>query len=106
MSESSKRKGIFFASSIGLNCDIIDLQEKLDCEMKFEKTYHIEENPTARDRKMNLKENLNKLENESDIDFIIISTGTNDISKLDLNKDKGELTDLACSYCERGCKEA
>ena len=68
--------------------------------MKFEKTYHIEENPTARDRKMNLKENLNKLENESDIDFIIISTGTNDISKLDLNKDKGELTDLACEQAK------
>ena len=93
---NAKKRGIFYASSIGLRCNLIDLQEKLDSEMKFEKTYHIKEEPSATDLELNLVENMKKLEKESDVDFLIISTGTNDISKLDLNKHIADLNTAAC----------
>ena len=51
---------------------------------------------------MNLKENLEKeLEKKQDLDFIVIATGTNDISKLNTKEeDIGVLTNIACDQAK------
>ena len=76
------------------------MQEKLNSYMKSVKTYHIEENTNTRNPELNLEENLKDLEYETNVDFIIISTGTNDISKLNLDDDIGDLTTAACDQAK------
>ena len=94
------RRGIFFTSSIGLSCNLIDLQERLYSDIKSVRTYHIKENPDSRNPELNLEENVKGLETETDVDYVIISTGTNDISKLDVNDDKGVLMTDACDQAK------
>ena len=97
--EKKIRKGIFFSSSIGLQCDLVDLQERLDSEIYAEKTFHIERHTDARDVEMYLRKNLDDLsQSASETDFIIISVGTNDITKLDLSQDISYLNNTACEH--------
>ena len=96
--EVTLRKGLFMTSSIGLKLDMYDLQDRLDCDIASVKTYHIEYNATAKNPDMHLKQNLTKLEGEKDLDFVVISTGTNDITVLDAeNGDMSEMINKACN---------
>ena len=96
------RKALFFSSSIGLGCNINFLQDQLKSEIEAIPTYHIEKNTESRNPELNLKENLKReLNTKQDLDFIIISTGTNDISKLNTEeKDTGELITIACDQAK------
>ena len=62
------------------------------------KTYHIEKHDNARDPELYLKKNLSILDESSDIDFIILSLGTNDITKLNIEEDIGIVNDVACGH--------
>ena len=84
ITEVTLRKGLFLTSSIGLKLDMYDLQDKLDSDVCAVGTYHIEQNEKARDPELYLKKNLQKIEDKSDLDFLIIATGTNDITVLDV----------------------
>ena len=92
------RKGIFFSSSIGLQCDLRDLQNNLNSEIHTVKTFHIEKHTNAKDPEMFLRKNLDILDESGHIDYIILSVGTNDITKLDLGEDIGDLIDTACEH--------
>ena len=95
--EVTIRKGLFMTSSIGLKLDMYDLQDRLECDITSVKTYHIDYNETSKNPEMHLKQTLKKLEVEKDIDFVIISTGTNDITALDAeNGDMSEMIEKAC----------
>ena len=95
--EVNIRKGLFMTSSIGLKLDMYDLQDRLECDITSVKTYHIDYNETSRNPDMHLKQTLKKLEGENDIDFVVISTGTNDITALDAeNGDMSEMVNKAC----------
>lgn len=48
---------------------------------------------------MYLKQNLKKLEGEKDLDFIIIATGTNNITVLDVENE--EMSQLIYKACEQ-----
>ena len=48
------------------------------------KTFHIEKHDNARDPELYLNKNLSILDKSSDIDFVILSMGTNDITKLNI----------------------
>ena len=92
------RRGLLFASSIGLGCNLRDLQDQLDSEIIAVPTYHIEK-VEAKDPDLNLKQNLKlELEKNQNIDFIIIAIGSNDISNLSIEeKGIGDLTTDACN---------
>ena len=69
----------------------------LDSDVCAVGTYHIEQYEKARDPELYLKKNLQKIEDKSDLDFLIIATGTNDITVLDVeNEDISELTNIVC----------
>ena len=94
--EVKKRKGIFFSGSIGLQCNIQILSNSLNSRICTVKTYHIEKHDNARDPELYLKKNVSILDESSDIDFIILSLGTNDITKLNIEEDIGIVNDVAC----------
>ena len=54
------RKGLFMTSSIGLRCDLYDLEERVGSDLTAIPTYYIEKNKTAKDPELNLLENLEK----------------------------------------------
>ena len=96
--EITFRKGVFMSSSIGLKLDMYDLQEKLESDVTSVNTYHIEKHDQAKNPEMYLKKNLKQLEGEKDLDFVIIATGTNDITALDVeNEEMSELIHKACN---------
>ena len=96
---SGRRKALFFSSSIGLGCNLVEMEKRLDCEILPIPTYHIVKRVGARDPELNVKENLKvELEKRKDIDFLIVATGSNDITYLDIeNKSVSELTTIACN---------
>ena len=96
--EPQKRKGIFFSSSIGLQCDIQALSNNLNSRLCTVKTFHIEKHTNAKDPELFLRKNLDILDENDDVDFIILSVGTNDITKLDLGEDIGIINDAACDH--------
>ena len=99
--EVKLRKGLFLTSSIGLKLDMYDLQEKLDSEVAVVRTYHVEKDHGAKDPELNLKENLQRIKPESDIDFLIIATGSNDLTKLEVDRhDMSHLTNAACDQAK------
>ena len=73
------------------------MEKRLDCEILPIPTYHIVKRVGARDPELNVKENLKvELEKRKDIDFLIVATGSNDITYLDIeNKSVSELTTIA-----------
>ena len=76
------KKCKFFSTSVALGCDIKKLEYKLDCEIEMVETYHIVENPTAKDPEKFLKNMLKVHINEGEVDFIVISVGSNNITFL------------------------
>ena len=94
--EPKRRKGIFFSSSIGLQCDAQKLSNDINSKIRIEKTFHIEKHEDAKDPELFLRNTLNILEENKDANFIIISVGSNDITRLDINKDISELNEKAC----------
>ena len=99
ITEVTLRQGLFFSSSIGLGWDMAHIQEKLDSEITPVPTYHIEKRMEAKDPHLNLKENLKlELDKKADIDFVVISVGSNDISFLEIKeKNISELITIACN---------
>ena len=97
--ELRSRKCLFLSSSIGLGCNMEEMENRLDCEIIPIPTYHIEKRVGARDPELNLKENLKlELEKRKNIDLLIIATGSNDITFLDTkNKDVSDLITTACN---------
>ena len=78
------RKGLFLSSSIALLCEKKKLEYELDCELEIVETYHIKETHTAPNPDKFL-ENMIKTHLTDGIDFLILSVGSNDITKLDTN---------------------
>ena len=93
------RNGLFMTSSIGLKLDMYDLQDRLESDITSVKTYHIECNPASKNPEMFLQQNLKKLEGEKGLDFVIICTGTNDITDLDV--DNGDMSQLILKACDQ-----
>ena len=75
-----------------------ELSNKLNSTMRIVKTFHIEKHTNAKDPELYLKKNLDILKEHDDIDFIVISVGTNDITKLNLSEELGYLNDAACDH--------
>ena len=94
--EPNRRKGVFFSSCIGLQCDIQKLANDINSKICLNKTYHIEKNEDAKDPEMFLRKTLNTLEETKDAEFIIISVGSNAITKLNIEEDIKELNEKAC----------
>ena len=82
--EPTIKKGIMFSSSIGRDIDLARIKNDLNCDIKIIPTYHIENNPSARDPDSYLQCMVNKhVTGKTDLDFVIIATGSNDITGLD-----------------------
>ena len=82
--EVPRRKGIMFTSSLALETDK-KLYEDINCDLKIVPTYHIEENLGAKEPEAFLGNMVTQhLRGNTEYDFAIIATGTNDISNLDL----------------------
>ena len=105
--ECKIRKGIFFSNSIGLHCDLKELESKLESEIYTVKTFHIEKHPTSKDPEMYLRKNLDTLNNpQNETDFIIICVGTNDITKLNLDEEISDLNNIACEHSKNLVNQA
>ena len=85
-----RKKCKFFSSSVALGCDKKKLEYELGCDVEMVETYHIIENPTAPNPEKFLKNMLELHLKPKEVDFIIISVGSNDITFL--NNDKNSLT--------------
>ena len=85
-----KRRGKLFSSSVALGCNKEKLELELDCDLEIVETYHINKNPTAPDPEKYLENMISTHFKPGDVDFIIISVGSNDITFLD--NDKSEVT--------------
>ena len=94
--EPKKRKGLFFSSSIALQCDIQQLSNDINSKIGINKTYHIEKHEEAKDPDLFLEKTLGALDDTNGIDFIIISVGSNDITKLNIEEDLKGLNEKAC----------
>ena len=81
------RKGKLFSSSVSLGCDKKKFEYKLNCEMEIIETYHILENKTAPDPEKYLRNMLKNHMKVGEVDFIILSVGSNDITFLSNEKD-------------------
>ena len=94
--EPKKRKGLFFSSSIGLQCDIQQLSNDINSKIGINKTYHIEKHEEAKDPELFLEKTLEALDDTNGIDFIIISVGSNDITRMNIEDDLKGLNEKAC----------
>ena len=94
--EPKKRKGLFFSSSIGLQCDIQQLSNDINSKIGINKTYHIEKHEEAKDPELFLEKALEALDDTNGIDFIIISVGSNDITRMNIEDDIKGLNEKAC----------
>ena len=94
--EPKRRKGVFFSSSIGLQCDVQRLSNDINSRISVEKTYYIEEHKEAKDPDLFLKKTIENLDEVDDIDFIILSVGSNDITKLNIEEDIKHLNEKVC----------
>ena len=91
--EPKRRKGIFFSSSIGLQCDIQKLSNDINSKICIEETYHIEKHADSKDPELFLRNNIKILDQNRDLDFIIISVGSNDITRLNIEEEIKELNE-------------
>ena len=92
------KKGKLFSSSVALGCNKRKLEYELDCELEVIETYHIVENPTATDPEKYLNNMLNSNLKEGEVDFIIISVGSNDITFLSNDKENIALNNEAIDH--------
>ena len=81
--QPQRRKAIVFASSIAKKMDKERLEKELCCEVEIVPTYHIRENAGAKDPEKYLGKMFSD-NMSAEIDFVIISVGSNDISSLDM----------------------
>ena len=86
-SEVKKRKGKMFSSSVALGCNKEKLELELDCDLEIVETYHINENTTAPDPEKYLENMITTHVKPGDVDFIVISVGSNDKGEVTLNKE-------------------
>ena len=94
--EPKRRKGLFFSSSIGLQCDVQQLSNDINSRIAVTPTYHIDKHEDAKDPELFLKKNLDTLDETTGVNFIIISVGSNDITRLNIEDDIRVLNDKAC----------
>ena len=94
--EPKRRKGLFFSSSIGLQCDVQQLSNDINSRIAITPTYHIDKHEEAKDPELFLRKTLDTLDDTTDVNFIIISVGSNDITKLNIQEDISVLNDKAC----------
>ena len=82
------RKAKLFSSSVALGCDKKRLEFELDCDLEIVDTYHISENSTAPDPDKYLDNMIKTHLKPGEVDFIIISVGSNDITFLSSDEDE------------------
>ena len=92
------KKGKIFSSSVALGCNKKKHENELDCDLEFIETYHIVENPTAPNPEKYLNNMLTSHLKEGELDFIIISVGSNDITFLSNDKDTLDLNKEAVDH--------
>ena len=97
-SDDKIRKGKLFSSSIALGCDKETLERELNCKLEVIETYHIIENKTARNPDKYLSNMLKNHLNAGEVDFIVISVGSNDITFLDVDEDVRKLNKEALGH--------
>ena len=106
---TQKRKGLFFTSSIALDTDVQRFKDELNCDIKKIPTNSIENHPESKDSDAYLQCMVNKhIQGKSDYNFVIIATGTEDITYLDtvneevttLYKKVEEQSKLLCEVAE------
>ena len=100
------KKCIFFSSSVALGCNKKKLEYELDCQLEIVETYHIVENPTAPDPEKFLKNMLDTHMKVGEVDFIVISVGSNDITFLSNDKDSIKLSEEAICHSSKLAKIA
>ena len=88
--ETKVRRGKLFSSSVALGCNKKKLEFELNCELEIVDTYHISENSEAPDPEKYLDNMIRTHLKPGEVDFIIVSVGSNDITFL--NNDKSEVT--------------
>ena len=97
-SDDKIRKGKLFSSSIALGCDKETLERELNCKLEVIETYHIIENKTARNPDKYLSNMLKNHLKAGEVDFIVISVGSNDITFLDVDEDVRKLNKDALGH--------
>ena len=84
--DNKKRRGKLFSSSVALGCNKEKLELELNCDLEIVATYHINENASAPDPEKYLENMITTHVKPGDVDFIIISVGSNDVTFLDNEK--------------------
>ena len=79
------KRAKLFACSLGLGCDVRKIENDLNCTIEVIETFHIIKNPSAPDPEKFLK-NMFEKNNFDDVNFIIISVGTNDITRMKIER--------------------
>ena len=100
------KKCKFFSSSVALGSDTKKLEYELDCKVEMVETYHIIENPTADDPEKFLENMLKTHIKAGEVDFIIISVGSNDITFLKNDRDMLTLSQEAIVHSNKLVKIA
>ena len=90
--EVPRRKGLMFTSSLALETDIKKYEDEVNCELQLIPTHFIQENLDSKDPDSFLGNRVTQnLRGKTGFDFVILATGTNDISNLDLGKTSADL---------------
>ena len=101
-----------FSSSIANDTDLKRLEETLNCDIKMIPTFHVEKHPSAKHPEAYLQNMVSEhLAGKSCYNFVIIATGSNDITCLDtvnespvslyeqVKSHTGVLCDTCTDYC-------
>ena len=89
--QPKRRKAVVFVSSIGKKMDKEWLEKELCCEAEIVSTFHTRENTEAKDQEKYLGKMLSDNMSE-EIDLVIVSVGSNDISSLDMTEPRVTLS--------------
>ena len=98
--QPKRRKCLVFTSSIAMDTPIEKLQADLNADIKIHKTYYIENNTNLTEPGAYLTQLVNQ-EMKSEIDFVIIQVGSNEMSLLDLKEDKNTIFEQIQKDCDK-----
>ena len=92
------RKCLVFTSSLAVKSEVARLQAELNADVKIISTYFIENNSQLTEKDAYLALKINQ-EMNTDLDFVIIQVGSNEMSQLDLKEEKRALFDKMQHDC-------
>ena len=101
VTEVKKKKScVVLTSSVGKLADTGKIAEVLNCDVEIMSAYYIYENRDAQEPEKNLSQELQRSVT-SDVDIVVIQTGSNEISDFDLNEPITNLQQSASEQSKR-----